>query len=56
MPQPPYSNGKIPMTSDPQTTTDWDLLGNRQSALGGGGGVKNPESDDLGRYSPLASR
>ncbi|XP_027180175.1 uncharacterized protein LOC113778857 [Coffea eugenioides] len=56
VPQPPYSNGKIPMTSDPQTTTDWDLLGNRQSALGGGGGVKNPESDDLGRYSPLASR
>nr|XP_027075058.1 uncharacterized protein LOC113699133 [Coffea arabica] len=56
VPQPPYSNGKIPMTSDPQTTTDWDLLGNHQSALGGGGGVKNPESDDLGRYSPLASR
>ncbi|KAL3534068.1 hypothetical protein ACH5RR_002529, partial [Cinchona calisaya] len=55
VPQPPYPNGKVPTSSDPQTTRDWDLLGHRQSTLGYVV-VKNPESDDLGRYSPLASR
>ncbi|CAI9115561.1 OLC1v1016487C1 [Oldenlandia corymbosa var. corymbosa] len=51
VPQPPYSNGKIPTYLDPQASSEWDLLGNRQSGLGGG--ERNAESDDLGRYSPL---
>lgn len=55
MPQPPYSNGKMPTSSDPQRATDWDFLGHYQSVLGGVV-VKNRESDDLGRHSPLASR
>ncbi|KAL3528166.1 hypothetical protein ACH5RR_012822 [Cinchona calisaya] len=40
---------------EPQTTTDWDLLGHCQSLLGDAV-VKNPDSDDLGRHSPLMSR
>ena len=46
-------------TSDAQTTAEWDLLVRRQSGGGGGGAgavARRLESDDLGRYSPLASR
>ncbi|XP_058008864.1 uncharacterized protein LOC110648159 isoform X2 [Hevea brasiliensis] len=55
--QPAYSLGKIPMTSPDAQTSDWDrdLLSHQQRGLGGAV-AKNLESDDLGRYSPLASR
>ncbi|KAJ6402740.1 hypothetical protein OIU84_014778 [Salix udensis] len=56
VPQPPYSHGKIPMTSsDTQTAADWDPLSHHQSGLADGA-AKNLELDDVGRYSPLASR
>uniref|UniRef100_A0A5B6ZEA9 DUF7046 domain-containing protein n=1 Tax=Davidia involucrata TaxID=16924 RepID=A0A5B6ZEA9_DAVIN len=55
VPQPAYSHGNVPTSSDPQTTTDWDLLGHHRSGLGGAV-AKNLEPDDLGRYSPLESR
>ncbi|KAA8538841.1 hypothetical protein F0562_025533 [Nyssa sinensis] len=55
VPQQAYSHGSTPISSDPQTTTDWDLLGHHQSGLGGAV-AKNLEPDELGRYSPLASR
>ena len=54
VPQPTYSHGKLPPTSDAQAATNWELLGHH---LGGVGGVfgKNLD-DDMRRYSPLASR
>lgn len=55
VPQTTYTHGKVPMsTSDAQTTAEWDLLVRQQ----GGVGVvpKHLEPEDLGRYSPLASR
>ncbi|KAG5247596.1 Retrotransposon gag protein [Salix suchowensis] len=56
VPQPPYSHGKIPMTSsDTQTAADWDPLSHHQSGLADGA-EKNLDLDDVGRYSPLASR
>ncbi|KAJ6707674.1 hypothetical protein OIU85_027987 [Salix viminalis] len=56
VPQPPYSHGKIPMTSsDTQTAADWDPLSHHQSGLADGA-AKNLDLDDVGRYSPLASR
>lgn len=56
VPQPPYSHGKIPVSSsDAQTATDWELSNHRQSGLGGVA-ARNLEPDDLGRYPPLASR
>ncbi|KAL2528334.1 hypothetical protein Fot_20935 [Forsythia ovata] len=54
VPQPVYSNGKI-TSSAPHTTMDGDLLGYHQRGLGNAA-TKNPEPDNLGRYSPLASR
>lgn len=37
-------------------STDWDIVGHHPNGLSSGG-VKNAESDDLGRYSPIiASR
>ncbi|KAJ4829645.1 hypothetical protein Tsubulata_035704 [Turnera subulata] len=51
----PYSHGKIPITSDTHTVTDWDVTSHQQSVLSGTN-ARNLESDDVGRYSPLASR
>ncbi|XP_038707609.1 uncharacterized protein LOC120002839 isoform X1 [Tripterygium wilfordii] len=55
VPQPTYSQGKMSINSNGQTATDWDLSGYRQYGLGGNV-AKNLGSDDVGRYSPLASR
>ncbi|CAK9183646.1 unnamed protein product [Ilex paraguariensis] len=52
--QPTYSNGQIPISSDPLATRDWDLLGHHQNGLVGVS--NNMEPDDLGQYSPLANR
>lgn len=49
-----YSNQKMPLSSEPHTSTDWDLVGHHPSGLTSS--EKNAESDDLGRYPPLASR
>ncbi|TXG60707.1 hypothetical protein EZV62_015280 [Acer yangbiense] len=54
VPQPTYSHGKLPTTSDAQVATNWELLGHHQGGLGGVIG-KNLD-DDMRRYSPLASR
>ncbi|KAL5818145.1 hypothetical protein ACOSQ3_022044 [Xanthoceras sorbifolium] len=54
VPQPTYSHGKLPTTSDAQAATNWELLGHNQGGFGGGIG-KNLD-DDMRRYSPLASR
>ncbi|XP_050387992.1 uncharacterized protein LOC126803216 isoform X3 [Argentina anserina] len=56
VPQQTYSHGNEPVSaSDVQTTRDWDLLGRDQSALDGVVN-RNGEPNDLGRYSPFASR
>lgn len=55
VPQQAYSSEKAPLSSDPRTTTDWDPLSNPQSGLHRDA-ERNPETDDLGRYSPLTSR
>ncbi|KAG2668592.1 hypothetical protein I3760_15G167400 [Carya illinoinensis] len=56
VPQPAYSHGKISASSsNVHTPTDWELSGRHQSGLGGVV-AKNLEPDDLGRYSPFASR
>ncbi|KAK9950360.1 hypothetical protein M0R45_005853 [Rubus argutus] len=56
VPQQTYSQGKVPVSaSDAQTTRDWDLLGRDQSGLDGVV-TRNVEPNDLGRYSPFASR
>lgn len=55
VPQQAYSSEKAPLSSDPRTTTDWDPLSNPQSGLNRDA-ERNPETDDLGRYSPLTSR
>ncbi|XP_038721653.1 uncharacterized protein LOC120013785 isoform X2 [Tripterygium wilfordii] len=55
VPQPMYSQGKMPINSDGQTAADWDLSGHHQYGLGGNV-AKNLETDDVARYSPLASR
>ncbi|PON85986.1 hypothetical protein TorRG33x02_181910 [Trema orientale] len=56
VPQTTYSHGKVPVSASvAQTTTEWDLSVRHQS--GGVGSVpKHLEVDDVGRYSPLASR
>ncbi|WRX09611.1 hypothetical protein QQP08_002098 [Theobroma cacao] len=56
VPQQAYSQGKMQVTSDAQTDSNWDLPGQHQGGLGGGIASKNLEPDDLGRYSPIASR
>jgi hypothetical protein len=53
--QPLYSNGKMPLSSDPHMLTGWDLVGQHPGGLSGSG-MRNVVSDDLGRYSHLASR
>lgn len=55
VPQQAYSHGKIPISSDVQTGTDWDLHGHHQGGLSGVVG-KNLDTDEFGRYSPLTSR
>ncbi|KAM6563148.1 hypothetical protein CsatB_023146 [Cannabis sativa] len=51
-----HGTGKEPVfNSDAQTTTEWDLLVRRQSGTVGIA-ANHTEPDDLGRYSPLASR
>lgn len=55
MAQSQYSNQKMPLSSEPHASTDWELVGHHPSVLSGGE-VKNAESDDLERYPPLASR
>ncbi|XP_039058858.1 uncharacterized protein LOC120202511 isoform X3 [Hibiscus syriacus] len=56
VPRPVYSQGKTQIISDAQTDSNWDLPGQHQGGLGGGIASKNLEPDDLGRYSPIASR
>ncbi|PPD84977.1 hypothetical protein GOBAR_DD18086 [Gossypium barbadense] len=56
MPQPVFSHGKTQIVSDAQTDSNWDLPGQYQGGSGGGIVSKNLEPDDLGRYSPIASR
>lgn len=56
VPQPAYSQGKTQIISDAQTDSHWDLPGQHQGGLGGGIASKNLEPDDMGRYSPIASR
>ncbi|GMI86704.1 hypothetical protein like AT5G23490 [Hibiscus trionum] len=56
VPQPVFSQGKTQIISDAQTDSNWDLPSQHQGGLGGGIASKNLESDDLGRYSPIASR
>lgn len=55
VPQPPFSLGNAPVSSDARPSAGWDALNAHQTAFGG---VlpKNMEPDDIGRYSPLASR
>ncbi|KAF8018201.1 hypothetical protein BT93_H3180 [Corymbia citriodora subsp. variegata] len=55
VPQPPFSLGNAPVSSDAQPTAGWNALNAHHTALGG---VlpKNMEPDDIGRYSPLVSR
>ncbi|XP_048128217.1 uncharacterized protein LOC115755897 isoform X2 [Rhodamnia argentea] len=56
VPQPAFSLGNAPVSSDAQPTAGWDALNAHQIALGGGVLPKNMEPNDIGRYSPLASR
>ncbi|XP_022774810.1 uncharacterized protein LOC111316871 isoform X3 [Durio zibethinus] len=56
VPRPAYSQGKTQIISDAQTDSNWDLPAQHQGGLGGGIASKNLEPDDLGRYSPIASR
>ncbi|KAG8663168.1 hypothetical protein MANES_01G184200v8 [Manihot esculenta] len=55
--QPTHSLGTLPITTPDAQTSDWgrDLLSHRQRGLRGAV-AKNLEPDDVGRYSPLASR
>ncbi|XP_057972004.1 uncharacterized protein LOC131160384 isoform X2 [Malania oleifera] len=56
VPQQSYSHEKITISSaETRPTTDWDLLRHHQSGFGGIM-AKNQERNDLGGYSPLASR
>lgn len=50
-----YAPVKTQVSVDAQTGTDWDVLGRHQSGMGGGVAA-NVDTDELGRYSPLASR
>jgi len=53
VPQHMYSQVKPQVSVDAQAGTDWDLLGRHQNDFSGGVATS---VDDLGRYSPLASR
>ncbi|XP_062093482.1 uncharacterized protein LOC133799479 isoform X2 [Humulus lupulus] len=51
----PGTGKELLSNSDAQTTAEWDLLDRHQSGTVGVA-TNHMESDDLGRYSPLASR
>ncbi|XVF14715.1 hypothetical protein REPUB_Repub09cG0085500 [Reevesia pubescens] len=53
---PAYPQGKTQIVSDAQTDSNWDLPSQYQGGLGGGIASKDLEPDDLGRFSPIASR
>ncbi|KOM35622.1 hypothetical protein LR48_Vigan02g177200 [Vigna angularis] len=55
VPQHMYSQVKPQVSVDAQAGTDWDLLGRHQNGFSGGVAT-SVDADDLGRYSPLASR
>ncbi|CAN0865110.1 hypothetical protein LINGRAHAP2_LOCUS9137 [Linum grandiflorum] len=57
VPQQTYSrvNATVTSSAASQIATDWDTPSHQQTGLGGGG-AKNLDMDDAGRYSPLASR
>ncbi|KAL5574556.1 hypothetical protein UlMin_016255 [Ulmus minor] len=56
VPQPAYSQGKLPVSaSDDQIAAEWDVMVRPQSH-GVGQFVTKQEAEDLGRYSPIASR
>ncbi|KAK6645845.1 hypothetical protein PHAVU_L001768 [Phaseolus vulgaris] len=50
-----YSQVKPHVSVDAQAGTDWNLLGRHQNGFSGGVAT-GVDADDLGRYSPLASR
>ncbi|KAK8672786.1 hypothetical protein V6N13_111147 [Hibiscus sabdariffa] len=57
VPQPVFSQVKTQIISVTQADSNWDLPRQQQGGLGGGvAASKNLEPDDLGRYSPIASR
>ncbi|CAJ1976370.1 unnamed protein product [Sphenostylis stenocarpa] len=55
VPQNMYSQVKSQVSVDTQAGTDWDLLGHHQNGFSGGVAT-SVDADDLGRFSPLASR
>ncbi|KAL2325224.1 hypothetical protein Fmac_024282 [Flemingia macrophylla] len=55
VPQHMYSQVKPHVSVDAQAGTDWDLLGRHQNGMSGGVAT-SADADDLGRYSPIASR
>ncbi|KHN05015.1 hypothetical protein glysoja_013922 [Glycine soja] len=55
VPQHMYSQVKPQVSVDAQAGTDWGLLGRNQNGLSGGVAT-SVDADDLGRFSPLASR
>ncbi|KAG5004452.1 hypothetical protein AAZX31_10G165400 [Glycine max] len=55
VPQHMYSQVKPQVSVDAQAGTDWGLLGRNQNGLSGGVAT-SVDTDDLGRFSPLASR
>ncbi|XP_020238907.1 uncharacterized protein LOC109817958 isoform X1 [Cajanus cajan] len=57
VPQHMYSQVKPQVSVDAQAGTDWDLLGRHQNGMNGGVAMEpSVDADDLGRYSPFASR
>ncbi|KAE9619113.1 hypothetical protein Lalb_Chr02g0149731 [Lupinus albus] len=55
VPQPRYSAAKTQVPVDARTGNEWDVLSRHQSGLGGGVAT-NVDADEVGRYSPIASR
>ncbi|KAG9147445.1 hypothetical protein Leryth_020424 [Lithospermum erythrorhizon] len=55
VPQPQYHDGNRPASPVPLETTDWDLLGHRESEYSVGA-VRTSEPDDPGKQSPLVNR
>ncbi|OIV90698.1 hypothetical protein TanjilG_15084 [Lupinus angustifolius] len=52
VPQPMYSAAKTQVPVDAQAGNEWDVLSRHQS----GGVATNVDADEVGRYSPIASR
>ncbi|KAE9589701.1 hypothetical protein Lalb_Chr21g0311741 [Lupinus albus] len=55
VPQHMYSSANTQIPVDAQTGNDWDILSHHQSGLGGGVAT-NVDANELGTYSPIASR